>query len=587
MRWPRRKAVRLLSLVVMMLAIAWLVLEPGIEPVVTAVAALIGLIGSSSEGGSRSGEDPRPVTETDHSDIPAPDLEPGEVRSLVVLPFDNLSPDPEDAFFADGSPLDKVSMLLSQPSNLSSRLLVLSLWILASCASRPEQLERSDLIVFEGATLIDGTGSPPKELAVLVIAGDRIHRVGTMGDFSYPSNAVVRDLSGHWIIPGLIETHAHLPSTPARQQQVLTDYLGYGVTTLVVMAAGPASGLDVRSALAAGTLQGPRVLTAGQAINGPSWLDEAPSFARVESEADVREAVRRQVVAGVDLVKVYAHLGPDLVCAAIDEAHAAGIPVAGHLGHTTWEQAATCGIDIIVHSALAGPIAELDGRVPPKQSPELVFPPAAGLGTYDPQLYAESMQRVDLDGAPFKNLLRTLADRSVVIDPNLVVMESIIWSDDPLLRRRPAFAPEPGESAVNTGHIGTAAWTAQNFAAVQATWPAVLEMVRRLHEAGITITAGTDFGNPWLVPGAAYHRELELLVSAGIEPLDVLTMATRNPTAALGVGDSLGILLPDRRADFVILSRDPLLDITNTRSIEAVYQNGRRVDREAPQTPQD
>lgn len=459
---------------------------------------------------------------------------------------------------------------------MSNRLLVLSLWMLTACASRPEPLEVPDLLVLEGATLIDGTGALPRDSAVLVVADGRIHRVGTTGDFSYPSDAVVHDVSGRWIIPGLVEMHAHLPSAPARQQRVLEQYLAYGVTTLANLAADSGSGLDVRNALQRGELHGPRMLTAGRALNGPSWLDQAPFIVRVENEAEVREEVRRQAAAGVDLIKVYAHLEPDLVCAAIEEAHAEELPVAGHLGHTGWGQAARCGIDIIVHSALAGPTGELAAAIR-REPRENVFPPAAGLETYDPMLYAEGMRRVDLDGARFNELLRTLVSRSVVVDPNLVVMESILWSDDPLLRQNPAFAPEPGTSVAAERHSATAGWTAQDFAAVQATWPTVLEMIRRLHDAGIAITAGTDFGNPWLVPGAAYHRELELLVSAGIDPLEVLAMATRNPAAALKM--DVGVLLPSRRADFLILSRDPLVDITNTRSIEAVYQNGRRVDR--------
>jgi imidazolonepropionase-like amidohydrolase len=453
------------------------------------------------------------------------------------------------------------------------------LLLAVACGTEPEFIDRAGVVVLEGATLIDGTGSAPVASSAVVIEGERVVRVGAVGDFRYRDDVEVHDVTGRWILPGLIEMHAHLPAEPAEQERVLRSYLAHGVTTLANLAAGPATGLDAKARLANGLVEGPRMFTAGRALNGPSWLDGFPLFVRVESEQEVREEVRRQASSGVDLVKVYAHLAPDLVCAAVDEAHGAGLRVAGHLGETSWTRALECGIDILVHSALAGPTWELLNEPDRERLRRNVFPPRNGLDAYDPLLWNEWTDRVELDGPPFQELLALLGRPGVAVDPNLLVFESIVWSDDPALRRRAAFlAPVDAEAAGAAPHPATASWTPAGFESVRSAWPVFLEMIRRFHEAGVLLTAGSDFGNAWLTPGAALHRELELLASAGIPPLDVLTVATSNAAAVLGATGEIGVVAPGALADLVVLDRDPLEDVANVRSVVAVFQGGRRVE---------
>lgn len=462
------------------------------------------------------------------------------------------------------------------------------------CGPRPEFVDRPGVVVLEGATLIDGTGSAPVASSAVVIEGERVLRVGTMGDFRYRDDAEVHDLTGRWILPGLIEMHAHLPAEPAEQERVLRTYLAHGVTTLANLAAGPATGLDPKERLANRELEGPRMFTAGRALNGPSWMDGFPFVARVESEREVREEVHRQASSGVDLIKVYAHLAPDLVCAAVDEAHGAGLRAVGHLGETSWTRARECGIDILVHSALAGPTWELLNDPDRERFRRNVFPPRDGLAAYDPLLWKVWTERIDLDGPRFQHLLTLLRRPGVAVDPNLVVFESFMWSDDPALRRRAEFlspledwghaedvatlVDEDSDAAGAVSHPATASWTAAGFESVRSAWPVFLEMTRQFHEAGVVLTAGSDFGNPWLTPGAALHRELELLASAGIPPLDVLSIATRNAAEALGASGEIGVVAPGALADLLVLDRDPLEDVANVRSVVAVFQGGRRVE---------
>ncbi len=104
------------------------------------------------------------------------------------------------------------------------------------------------------------------------------------------------------------------------------------------------------------------------------------------------------------------------------------------------------------------------------------------------------------------------------------------------------------------------------------------QVIRRFHERGVRLAVGTDVGMPWITPGVSFHRELELLVEAGIPESDVLRLATQNGAAALGQEDRFGTIASGLFADLVVLKDDPMEDIRNSRSIEAVFKEGRRFD---------
>lgn len=449
-----------------------------------------------------------------------------------------------------------------------------------SCGPQPELLQGERLVVLDGVTLIDGTGGEPQAGAVVVVENDRIKRVGLSGDFRFPEDAELLDLKGHWLLPGFVEMHCHLPGPPL-QEEVLQTYLGFGITTLLNPAASARTGVEPRAALAEGRLTGPTMFTSGRGINGPSAFDGASIFMTITSEDEARQEVRAQVELGVDLIKVYGHLGPELVAAVVDEAHAHGLKVTAHLGRTGWGEAVRSGVDILLHSALGGPTWEL---VPPSDQPrfrENIMPPETGPADYDASLFDNWRELVDLEGPAFQTLLAEMVAAEVTVDPNLVVYESIIWGDDEDLREllEPDVGPDSWAERWRSAGTNptTSTWDSEDHREAKATWPLFLDMVRRFHEAGIRLTAGSDLANPWITPGIAFHRELDLLVSAGIPPLDVLSIATRNGAETLGLLDEFGTIEEGKRADLVVLRADPLLDIKNTRSVEFVFHRGIRV----------
>jgi len=180
-------------------------------------------------------------------------------------------------------------------------------------------------------------------------------------------------------------------------------------------------------------------------------------------------------------------------------------------------------------------------------------------------------------------LVSALFENRVEINPTLVSVEVMFWGDDPELLEayEPDYAPDSLAVAWRAGpHPYTASWSADELAEAKKVFLINLEIVRRLHEAGVLITTGTDFPLPWTTPGVSLHREMELLHKAGIPVLDVLTIATRNGAEALGILDEVGTIESGKRADLVLLNADPLEDIGNTRMIEAIYLGGKRVELE-------
>jgi hypothetical protein len=440
-----------------------------------------------------------------------------------------------------------------------------------------ERLERDDLVVLEGATLIDATGAGPREGSVVVIRGSRILRVGKMGEFRYSEKATTINLTGRWIVPGFMDLHAHMDHLdgPLPPVEVLGTLLRFGITTFRSPAAGPGAGTELRDRIAAGEIAGPRMFAAGRLIDLPDGR-RRPFAVEITSVAEVRAEVRRQAAAGVDWVKFYNKLSPELLRAGIEEARAAGLRTIAHLGATGWAEAARLGIDAVVHCGAAAPTWEL---VPPeRRSPFLEF--YVPRPNFDATLFAPWWRAVDLDGAHFKALVAVLAERGVEVNPTLVLLESMYWGDERRLLEElePEYAPSAIARRWRKEAHYTEAWPAEAREAAKRTFAVTLEMVRRLHEGGVLLTAGTDMANPWLTPGVSFHRELWLLQRSGIPALDVLTIATRNGAKALGILHDVGTIEAGKRADLLVLSANPLADIRNTRAIAAVYLGGRRVD---------
>lgn len=446
-----------------------------------------------------------------------------------------------------------------------------ALLLLIGCRAPQIPIE-GPALVLQDVTVIDGTGQSPQPNRTVVIQGDRIVAIDRAGAFRFSDEAEVLNLAGHFLLPGFIDMHAHvtiLPTTEegslaqsydrATSEQVMRMLLAAGITTVRNPAAPTEDGIALREAVATGQIVGPRIFTAGRAMNrvaGPF----GPFVATPDAER-VREEVRRQAAAGVDFIKVYGALPPALVEAAIDEAHAHDLRVIGHLQRTSWTTAAGFGIDAITHGA-------------PWSTEYLPQAVQAGYrGTMKDRIFW--LENIDLDGPSIQKMMDALAEHHITIDPTLIAYHTKFWDSDPRYREHPDLPAVP--AAIREGWqqgTFTSDWSEADFRRAQAAWPNLLDLTQRLHSRGVLLTAGSDLPNPWVIPGIGFHEELHLLNTAGIPSMDVLQIATHNGAVALGIDDDVGTVAVGKQADLVLLSADPLADIRNTKSVHLVIQQG-------------
>ena len=448
------------------------------------------------------------------------------------------------------------------------------------CTDRAEPLEGDSLTILQGVTVIDGTGAEPWEDAVIVIEGDRIIAVGDVGDYRYPADATIIDLQGHYALPGFMDLHAHV------RDNMMRTFLAFGITTIRNPSAGPRNtssgpsrGVDLREQVKAGEVLGPRVFTAGETLNTPAF--SSGQGIEFETEADLRAEIQTEIASGVDYVKLYWGIDPQMLSVAVEEAHSRGVKVIGHLKRTSWTEAAVRGINSLVHSCSEGPIWELleEEERDPFHSNDW--------GEYL-RSWARTAPQVNLDGSRMAALIDALLRNDVEVNPTLVQAEALYWADDSehLELQQPSFAPE-GFASTWSENWRRSAEFMRGLELTDDEWQELKEgfrmcgqMTRTFHERGVLLTTGSDVGG-WMTPGVSLHRELELLVETGIPTLDVIKIATHNGARALGILDEVGTLEPGKIADIVVLQGNPVDDIRNTQTIVSVFSAGREYSPES------
>ena len=394
-------------------------------------------------------------------------------------------------------------------------------WPLEFRASAPPPL------LVRNARVVTGMGAAPAGRSDLLLSGGRIARIAPAGTLRAEGARVI-DAKGRTALPGFIELHGHL-----WDDATLFGALAAGTTTLRDMGSAAARTAGFRDAVAAGVVQGPRVVLGGFQFN-PVESDGVMTGGVMQSPSDRAVMERGLALAealGADFAKMRV---PQSVAAAVrfvDAAHRRGLPVTSHC-------------------ALALPLvaAGIDGK-------EHLGP--ACEERYEGRIYGDAAALLRASGRP---VVPTIAGYEVV--PWLIADTARLGSADsgsfvtPWLRwwmlRQPPRA--------------AAAYRRYADDARQAT--------RTLHDAGVTIGAGSDIA----APGSAMHLELEQLVSAGMTPLQAITAATGDAARILGASD-VGVLRPGALADLLLVDGDPLTNIRDTRRIWMVVQGGRVVDR--------
>lgn len=396
--------------------------------------------------------------------------------------------------------------------------------VIFALAARPGA-QTAGATAFVGARVVVGDGTAPIENATVVVRNGQIAEVGPSARVRVPAGATRVDVAGKTIMPTIVDTHVHLGTTRTPLVQDLRDRVYFGVTAALSLGLDPAGDpFAVRAEQAPGLA---RYFLAGRGITMPEpGRSDVPYW--VTTDAEARKAVQEQAALKVDIIKIwvddrdgkYQKMPPGIYTPVIDEAHKAKLRVAAHIFNLSDAKALlTAGIDVFAHG-----IRDVDA---------------------DDEVVALVKAR------PNVVLMPNMPDRGVVADYS--------WL----------------KGSLSDAEVAKIQAGATNRPAAQAAWGIQARNLKKLSDAGMTITVGTDGNTAW-----APHVEMADMVAAGMTPMQVIVAATRNGAAFLRMNDT-GTIAAGKRADLLVLAGNPVEDITNTRKIAAVYLKGVKVNREA------
>lgn len=397
---------------------------------------------------------------------------------------------------------------------------------------------------FTGITLIDGTGGPAVTNAVLIVRNQKITASGPAASTRIPDGAERRDLSGRVVLPGIVNAHGHVGATvglesrpdgytPEHLKRQLALYAKYGVTTVVSLGDDREAGFTLRGENAGESLNRSRLYLAGPVIAA-----KTPEEARAAVDAAAKLKPDWIKIRVDDNLGTTEKMRPDVYRAVIARAHEHNLRVAAHLFYLAdAKELLRAGADYLAHSVRDAPVD--------------------------------------------RELIDLMRSRNVCLCPTLMREVSTF-----VYESRPAFFDDPFFTREADPQVIAALEDPARMAGVAKSRSAqrykkALEVaranVKALHQAGVRLAAGTDTGPPARFQGYFEHLELEEMVKSGLTPAQTIASATGTAARCLGLAETVGTLQPGRYADFLVLTRDPLDDIRNTRTIESIWISGNQL----------
>lgn len=399
----------------------------------------------------------------------------------------------------------------------------------------------------------------PRDLSVtsntsVVVRADRIVRVGSDEDIKPPSNAEVIDGQGRFLMPGLWDNHQHFTDNDGALD------LANGVTSARDMANDTDSFLQRIKRFDDGTELGPRVLKAG-IIDGTGEL-AGPTKMRVDTAEQAIRDVDWYADHGYAQMKIYSSIKPELVPVIADHAHVRGMRVSGHVpAFMSARQFIENGADEIQHLNFV--------------VLNFLFPEVKETRNRDRFIkVAERAREFTPDKPEVRDFIDFLKKHHTVLDPTMNAFEALFCGDPtavtPGLEQTIPRFPAQVRRSIRSGALEVPPDRAAEY---KEAFPAMLRLLKAIHDAGVTIIPGTDS-----LAGYSLHHELELYVQAGIKPAEVLRMATLTSATVMGVDKDRGIIAAGKLADMILIDGDPLNNIRDLDKITTVIKGGNVYD---------
>ena len=428
------------------------------------------------------------------------------------------------------------------------------------------------VFVLNHVRVIDGTGAAAKEDQAVVIANGKIQSIGPSASVQIPQGAQTMDRTGYSVIPGLVGMHDHLYYTDSIAVQLANGrinepglfvaelpytaprlYLAAGVTTLRTTGSlEPYTDLKIKSRIDAGLMPGPSIDATAP------YLEGAPTiFAQMHELTgpdDAKRMVDYWAAEGMTSYKAYMNITREELGVAIEAAHAHKLKLTGHLCSVTWPEAIALDIDDFEH----GPVFADTEFAADKKSD--VCPRGGDM----------AWLLLDVNGPQVQGLIQNLVAHHVAVTSTLPVFECGV-PGRPKLQRRTLEA--------------MSAESAQSYLTARAQVPMDTPMTSLMRKemdfevafvkgGGLLLGGPDPTGNGGVLPGFGDQREIELLVEAGLTPLQAVQVLTENGAMYLGRQDQIGTLAAGKQADLVLIKGDPSKTIEDIEKVETVFKAG-------------
>ena len=399
----------------------------------------------------------------------------------------------------------------------------------------PDAPESDVLKVITGGRLIDGLGGKVINDAVIVVAGNRILAAGPKNKVNIPEGAEISDARGMTIMPGLIDAHLHT----INDNSILNTFLRNGVTTM----RDPGHPFRFYQSVYFAENALPRIFLTGAHLDGfPGVYTQQAVL--IKNSDHIRETIRDYVEKGGTGIKIYFRLPLKYYEVVLKTADFYNIPVVAHMELVNADDAIRAGLKGVEHvtsfgTALAHPDDAREFRESVRRESSY-----RGEGRY------KLWSKIDLRSDRVKEVLELAAKENVFLCPTLATFER-----------------QAGDRGVEDYHV-------EGF-------KNMVEFVGMAHKAGVKIVTGSHTSSRYADRGWAYQREMELLVQAGLSPLEVISCSTVNNALYFRTKERIGSIEPGKLADLIMVKDDPSVDITKMYEIQEVMLNGQWVDRTA------